>query len=479
MKNDYALSGWIANLGVDPLFSFACFLFEPDFLSFFFLIVRVCVVFEAMSISLCFILLFNYRVIFLSRIASLVKIFLVLMLCSNISYASKKDIFLAKGEQMELSIGKLKNFSVGNKDVIKYKYLPKRGKILIKGQSLGFSDLVVWGKHKEIFHFYVTSKREQLKRMEIAQILKTTQLRTKISGDIIYVDGEVKSLTAYLLLKNVERKKLENLIVNVTIHEDVRNEIISSIYNDFYAAKYDFISCRLIRTNFTCEYKTKGINPQLISKYKKDFLIQFNNLENELNRQNYKLEFKIVSTETNQNKLRDSGLHNIEASLTDLINSKMLNLSSDNIFIEDQDLFVKLLATPIVSTTIKSPFQIQMGGEIPYTSKEDNPKTEWKFAGLKLDGKLDIEDGQIKLKYKSTITKGDQAGVSGPKGHSTVFIPLNKATPLFTVQMSESIRKNESIPGFNKIPFLKDLFSSSNKSMSTKTITVFTILRVM
>jgi hypothetical protein len=378
---------------------------------------------------------------------------------------------------MELSIGKLKNFSVGNKDVIKYKYLPKRGKILIKGRSLGFSDIIVWGKKKKIFHFYVTSKREQLKRMEIAQILKTTNLETKVSGDIIYVHGEVSSLTAFLLLKNVERKKSGNLIVNVTISDKVRNEIISTVYKDFYAANYDFISCQLIRTNFTCDYKTKEHNIQLVSKYSKDFLIQFNNLEDEIIRKNYKLEFKIVSTESNQNQLRDSGLHNIETDLSNLINSNILSLNSDQIFIEDKDTFVKLLATPIVSTTIKNPFTIQMGGEIPFINKEENPKTEWKFAGLKLNGKLEIENGQIKLKYKTIITKGDQAGISGPKGNSTIFTPLNELIPLFTVRMTETVKSDASIPVLNKIPFLKELFLSSNNSHSIKSITVFSILR--
>lgn len=474
MKSNYALSGWIANLGVVPLFSFAFFLFAPDFFNFFFLIVRVCVVFEAISKSLCFLLTFNYRGIFLSRFPSVVKIFLLISTFNHVSHAAKKDIFLSKGEQIELSVGKLTSFSVGNKEVLKYKYLPKKGKILVKGKSLGFSDLVVWSKKKEVYHFYVTSKREQLKRMEIAQILKSTSLKTKVSGDIIYVDGEVKTVTAFLLLKNIERKNLENLILNVTISPEVRNKIISNLYKDFYNANYDYIYCKLIKTNIFCQYTTINRNKNLESRYSKEYLVSFYNQEKEFDHKNYKLTFKIVSTETSKNSASNSGFNSINADLSKLIEKNVLNLKAENIYLRDNDLLIKLLARPVVTTTVNDSFQIQMGGEVPYLSNEnEEQKTLWKFAGLKLQGKLSIDRNSIKLKYKSTITKGGEKGVSGPKGNSSIYLSFNKLNPLFTVQMTESLKGRGSVPGLNKVPILKELFSSTDSSYTSKSITVY------
>ena len=92
-------------------------------------------------------------------------------------------MILAKGEQKEISLEGLKNFSVGNQEVISYKWMPKLGKLLVKGKKVGFTDLVVWSKNgKENFSIYVLSKQKFLKTFQLADALKNLNLAIDIKG---------------------------------------------------------------------------------------------------------------------------------------------------------------------------------------------------------------------------------------------------------------------------------------------------------
>lgn len=477
MISNYAFfSGWIANLGVVPLFSFACFLLAPDFFNLFFLLARVCVVFEDIFHSLSYLININYRGIFLSRIPSLVKIFLPLMLLSKPAFAEKKDVFLSKGEQIEISIGKLDHFSVGNKEVIKYKYLPKKNKILILGKSLGFSDLVAWKKDntKQTYNFYITSKKEQLKKMEIAQVLKNTKLKTKIAGGIVYVNGILESLDSYLLFKNLEKMKLKNLILNVSIHKKLKNRIIGKIYNNLYQQGFEYIYCQELNAQISCEFNTQT-NPKLaLFKFINTYNVNFINLNSLKNNKNFKLHFKIISIENDQINLRNPGINNIDGELQSLITNNQFTNKTHNIFIEDQKLEAKLIASPEVTTIIDQKFKIELGGEVPIPStKNEQEVVTWKFIGLRINGLLSLKRDRFLLKYKSLLTKNSEGSISGPRGESGLYIPEGKFIKLYSIKVQNKSSKETGIPLLNKIPFLKNLFISKNSNSSQKRIVIF------
>ncbi len=111
-----------------------------------------------------------------------VKIFLLLP-SASLAADSPKDIVLAKGEQKEIELKDLRNFSVGNPEVISYKFLPKQGKLLVKGKKVGFTDVIIWSaKGKETFSLYVLSKQKFLKTFQLADALKNLNLEIDIKG---------------------------------------------------------------------------------------------------------------------------------------------------------------------------------------------------------------------------------------------------------------------------------------------------------
>ena len=152
----YAFSGWIANLGVVPLFSFAFFLLAPAFFLFNFLRILVCVVLEDIFLSLSYQFNKQYRAIFLTCFLLLVKGFIAQSTAFASASSKQKNIFLAKGEQIELDINNLDSFSIGNSEVVQCKYLSKTKKFLVKGKMLGFSDLIIKSGEDQIYHIYVT-----------------------------------------------------------------------------------------------------------------------------------------------------------------------------------------------------------------------------------------------------------------------------------------------------------------------------------
>jgi Flp pilus assembly secretin CpaC len=139
-----AAPSWIANFGVVPLLRLAAFLLAPIALCFALRRFSVTAVLEAMAISQSKIRdLVKMKHLNVAITLIFVKAFLLLPVAA-FAQMRASDIILSKGEQKELSFPGLKNFSVGNAEIISYKFMPKSGKLLVKGKSVGFTDLIVW-----------------------------------------------------------------------------------------------------------------------------------------------------------------------------------------------------------------------------------------------------------------------------------------------------------------------------------------------
>lgn len=487
MLSNYAFLGWIANLGVVPLFSFAFFLFAPALFVFCFLMLRVCVVFDAIVLSLNINKFEFYKQTFLSRILLLVKIFLMTNFYIHTAHAARKDIFLAKGEQFELTIQNLKSFSVGNKEVIKYKHLPSKNKILIKGQQLGFSDLVLWTSQsqKEVYHFYITSKQEQLKKMELAQILKDTQLETKISGDMIYIHGTVLRLNTYFLVQKLKLNPKSNIIFDIKLDPPLTAQIISKVYNDFYSAGGIFITCEETNTLISCQFKSNKPLTNLIQHLTEQYSISFKSFEELKEKSNFSLKFKIVNIESDAMSIRNSELSKIETRLSQLFSKGHL-FQDDSIILQDKNLSISLLAEPELNIVFNRKFKIQLGGEIPIqVQKKENIVTEWKFVGLEITGELKLQKNNFFLNYQSFMTKtiksningeSSDSSISGPKGESSIFIKPEKLIKLYAIDFQRESKENEESPFFSEIPILKNLFQKQNEQFTHKRVIVYAYL---
>jgi hypothetical protein len=390
-----------------------------------------------------------------------------------------KDIFLSKGEQVELRVGVIKSFSVGNPEVIKYKHRIPKKSILIKGKSLGFSDIVVWNNlsTKVTYNLYVTSKKEQLSTMNIAQSLKRTKLKVRIHGKYIHISGILSNLSDYIIFKKLEAKKDEALIFDVSLGKNLRNEIISNIYTNLYDQEIESVICRSVSTQITCLYQ-ENINgsPDLL-QMKSKYYVSFKSMKFLNLTKNFVLSFKIIAINNYLALNKTFGVNKFEAKLHDLVSNNVFAPTSNEILFQDQKSKITLVAQPSISMTIDSPFNIQLGGDIPFqTTQNDTSKIEWKFAGLKVSGLMKLKFNSYFLKYKTMFTSPVDGSMTGPKGNSTTFLEVDKLQQVFSIDLKENSTNMNSIPLLNKIPLFKKLFEEELNKQGHRKILGFIML---
>lgn len=473
----YAFSGWIANLGVVPLFSFAFFLLAPAFFLFNFLRILVCVVLEDIFLSLSYQFNKQYRAIFLTCFLLLVKGFIAQSTAFASASSKQKNIFLAKGEQIELDINNLDSFSIGNSEVVQCKYLSKTKKFLVKGKMLGFSDLIIKSGEDQIYHIYVTSKQAQLKKMEIAHALKGTGLEILSNERLIHISGVVKDLNTYFILTNIAKSPSKDHKLTVKLSPSLRNQIIGDIYKEFYDLGGEYLNCTVYDLEIDCDYRASLDISSFIKRLENKFLITFNSEANDLRRENFQIQFFILLKENSKQKLRNSGANKINADLSELVQKNQLNLKAGEILFQDENQFIKVLAQPEILTLPENDFSIELGSEIPFEIQTANTSSvNWKFAGLKLEGRLKLKNNQLQLKSKTQLTQGSEDSISGPKTQSLVNTPLDRSFQLANINLDQLMKNNKKVPILGDIPLLKVLFSEQNILNSVKSIQIYVLV---
>jgi len=476
MLINYALSLWIANLGVVPLFSFAFLRALPELFAFIFLLVRVCIVLEPINISLSYRINIYFRKRFLSLSSQLVKVFVIIIASQNI-YASS-DIFLSKGEQTEISVNSLKSFSVGNNEVIKYKYRPNLRSILIKAKSLGFTDLVVWenASIKHTFNIYVTSKKAQLKQMQLIKALNKTNMQTRISGELVEVTGVVKTLSEYFIIKSIQANEHKNIIINVSIEKKLINQIIANVYSQLYENGVQYVRCFQQDINIQCEFSDPQNSAELKSLENKYF-IKFTSQINQVKNVNYNLHFQIVSLETHNNVGLSSGIDKIEFELANSLKTNQINLNSGNFLLKNENYSAHLISSPQIVSIVDKEFKLALGSEIPFRSIVSGQEmTQWKFAGLQLKGKMILLNGKLALELNSQITSPSEQQITGPEGNTTLYLDSEKLQRLFSINIEVKDQVTNSIPLIKEIPILKEIFSTQNELFTHKKILCYVTL---
>lgn len=473
---NYFSSLWIANLGVVPLFSLAFFLALPVDFSLFFLLILVCLVREPISNSFISVCIKLFRKEFLTFMLLVVKGISLIAAPSHLfaTEIDSKEVFLGRGEQIELQLPTIKSFSVGNKEVIKHHFRPAKKTIIIKGKSIGFSDMVIWKTDKEkiVYRFYVTSKKEQLKKMERLQALKDTKLRVQVSGELTFVEGEITTLKEYFIVKSLQKQNAADLAFNLTVSESLRNSIYKKVYSAFLKEGAEYISCTTLSFNISCEFIAgKNRNLDLEKSIEAKYYIKFNNLFNNKLSENYHLKFSFYTLEARTSKDLSSGLDKIQARLADLGENSNLVLQTENILAQEKDFSSKFTSTQSLKIIIGDPFNIRIGSEIPFqTTVRDQVITSWRFSGLQIKGKLLVKNQNIFLKYESELSSPTEEGISGPFGKSTISLSDFSPQVLFSLKLNGDNQQYQGIPFFKDIPVLKSLFQTETSSLLHKMV---------
>lgn len=480
---------WIANLGVVPLFLLAAFLLAPDALWCALRRFSVTAVLEAMGISSRNSLkVSSLKLLNLTRCLVIVKVFLVLPAASfaqNVPQLSPSDVILAKGEQKELTFESLKNFSVGNPEVISYKFMPKTGKLLLKGKRVGFTDLVVWKKSgKEVISIYVLSKQKFLKTFQLADALKNLNLTIDIKGPIMTASGILSDFSDYLYLQKIKGQFQDQVFFKINLDAKLRNHIIGQIYKKLYANGFSSVSCQADWLDILCFYEGET-NAEYLKQLASFYRVSFIKQDSRLRHKNYRLKIKLIQLERMDGKEIHLGLDKLQANVADLfINGIRKMIDNNVVFLQKSQMDLSSLAEPEMIVNLNTPQLIEIGSQIPYQNIGTQGSTviapiDWRFAGLKIKTKITESYGKLLLDYETEFSRPVDQSISGSKEVSSALLEIGVPMKIFQIGFQTTSKSRQGIPLISDIPVLKHLFESKSDQKTYKQIYGYVVLEAV
>lgn len=477
-----AAPSWIANLGVVPLFLLAAFLFAPAALCLALRRFSVTAVLEAINISSRNNhYLSNLKLLNVTRSLFFVKVFFLLP-GASFAQISPSDVILAKGEQKELQFHSLKNFSVGNPEVISYKFIPKSGKLLLKGKKVGFTDVVVWEKSgKQVISIYVLSKQKFLKTFQLADALKNLNLSIDIKGPIMTASGVLSDFSDYLYLQKIKGQFQDQVFFRINLDPKLRNHIVGQIYKRLYSNGLSSVTCQADWLDILCFYEGSS-NPELLKQLSSFYRVSFIQQDSRLRHKNYRLKLKLVQLERLDGREIHMGLDKLQASVKDLFADGIRKLIDDNaVFLQKSQMDLSSLAEPDMVVNLNTPQLIEIGSQIPYQNIGTQGTAiiapiDWRFAGLKIKTKITESYGKLLLDYETEFTRPVDQSISGSKEVSSALLEIGVPLKIFQIGFQTTSKDRKGIPFITDIPILKHLFESKSDTKTYKQIYGYVVM---
>lgn len=491
-------SGWIENLGVVPLFLLAAFLFAPAFFAFLNLLFVVTHVLETIGK-----LLYNrdnnrrintnissnlnnsnFKLSFLPILSQCVKGifgFLLLNLLFTGTSLQAEDYIISRGQSMSLKLPDMTRFNVGNKEVLTYKLNESNKTLLIRGVSLGASEILVWNKGQELpesHQIFVISKVQEAKLLHLAQLLGGLGLETKVRLPHLQVSGEIVSLKQYLQYKKIQNQNSDIILDEARLKTELKREILADVFQLFFNDYKDSIKCEVNFSEVTCLYPANEAPSATLKKHLSDkYRVMFIEHNNQKLRSNYSFKMKLIQMEQMDGEELRLGLEQLSASLGDLISIPLNKIVEKNaVLLAQKKVQMNTLAEPVGLIRPMSPAEFQIGADVPYTitGKEGYAQTQWQFAGLKVKITLENMGDKVQITYETELTKPSSesnGSISGNKEKSSIVIDLNSPTQIFQISLKTEAKGVDQMPFINRIPLLGELFKSKSSQNNYKMIT--------
>lgn len=474
---------WTANLGVVPLLRLAAFLLAPAALCLALRRFSVIAVLEAMAISRSSTRYFlDLKLLNLTASLFFVKVFLLLP-CA--AFATSSDLILARGEQKELSFAGLKNFSVGNPEVISYKFIPKAGKLLLKGKKVGFTDLIIWtNKGKETLSVYVLSKQKFLKTFQLADALKNLNLTIDIKGPVMTATGILSDFSDYLYLQKIKGQFQDQVFFKITLDPKLRNHVVGQIYKKLYANGFSSVTCQADWLDVLCFYEGSD-NPEMLKQLSSFYRVTFIKQDSRLKHKNYRLKLKLIQLERMDGLEIHLGLDKLQARVSDLFDFGIRKLIEENhVFLSKTRMDLSSLAEPELIVNLATPQTIEIGSQIPYQNIAQQGATviapiDWRFAGLKIKTKINESYGKLLLEYETEFSRPVEQAITGSKEISSVLLEVGVPMKIFQIGFQTTTQGKQGIPLLSDIPILKHLFESKSDQKTYKQIYGYVVLEAV
>ena len=461
-----------------PWFLFLAFLLAPARFLLLALLVRVTLVKEAMLQLLRWQYL---RLPVINVVGNLVKgntlliiIFQGLALVAQAT--SYNDHVISIGEHLEIPSQGLQHFSVTDQQVIVYKWLEQQTQFLVEGKKIGYSELIVWDKHRQktTHRFYVISKRSFLKLKRIQKTLETMHLQTTLQGHILVAKGRVYRKRDYFILHKIWRQHSKGLHLDVELGKKLRNHFIGKAYQILFNEVSWGISCTHEGIQITCFYpKQDTLSKAIAKKLKQDYAINLVAKSHSKGKQNYRVRLLIFQFERTDGRELSLGLNELQITGEELFTYGISALVAKNkLLLKKNHIKVSTLAWP---ETVAFPYQesiVEIGAEIPYESRgQQGKKIEWKFAGIRLKMTLRPQGHQIRVQYLVEVKHPREQGqISGSRNRSIAGLYLGKVQKIFQIGLQTIQDEQAALPLFHQIPLLGRLFTSSRKGQNFKKI---------
>lgn len=462
-------SSWMANLGVVPLLRSAALRFAPMARCFALRRASVTAVRDAMECS------------WILKLSPLV-VTVLLGLVKESRAATSEDLILAKGEQREILVQNLKNYSVGNKDVVSTRL--HAGKLLVKGRQVGFSDLVIWDKTgRRQVQLYVLSKTSFLKTIQLAETLKDLGLGLNLKGPLMVVTGVVETAETWRYLQHLRTQHKDRVVFHVEASKDLRRLIAGDVYRDLFAAGLTRVSCQARFLDMECTHEAsttrgKEIRDALVARWGVKFIAR----ESRWAQGNLRLKLKLIQIESMDGQEVSFGLSALRAKPLDLFDHGLKKLIEDNqVALAESHLTMNTLAEPEALVRLDRPHSIEVGAQIPFQNVSQGQGVvlapiDWRFAGLKLTTLLSERDGELALDYETEFTRPSEGGISGSKEKSSVIVKPGLVYKLFHIGYQSNGEDRKHLPGLKDVPLLRVLFGSRGRQNTFKRIEGYLIV---
>jgi len=479
---------WILNLGVDPLFLISFFLFTP-FLAILFLL-RFSVFFDLETIKpLLQMNLFNWGNLTTRR--QFVKTFLglALILLSSTTWGMNNEdenIIISTGEHKELELKEMQKYTLSNSECLTHKFIPKTKTMLLKGNKVGYAELVVWNKNKQkkTYRVYILTKQKQLQILHLVQTIESTNLKAEVAGPYLLMKGELDALNDYLLIKKLEKENKDVLQAQGTLSPKLRNQLIAEVYTRLLGEYLDRFGCKDLNYSVICEYsQSHPPSKETLEELKNRFSIDFVAIK-DIKEKNYLVKLKLIQIEKLDGEELNLGLDKISGNLGELFHEGLISIIEKNQFLLNKTkVHLSTLAEPETVMRIGQPAEIDVGAEISFPTAKNKgdsvvQSTEWKFAGLRIKLDLNQSGDQFQVNFNTEFSRpvDNDTKISGSKEKSSLNLTLKKPIQLFQIGFKTDGENTSALPWLSAIPILGELFKSKSTQSNYKKISGVIIL---
>ncbi|MFN8369474.1 MAG: hypothetical protein U0T83_02485 [Bacteriovoracaceae bacterium] len=470
----------MSNLGVVPLFLLAAFLLAPLFCFLRALTVSVILVFDTiLNLHLNYFKEKKSSQLLLIMI-TFVKVFVYLpTLIAAQEVDNATSIILKLGEAKPYPILNLKKYTLSNRSILTVKSVDERT-LLFKAMSKGESSLYLYYENglKKITIKVLSANLYNVIH-ELKQRLISKNIRFDTGQDTLHLIGTITDTNDYFLIQQTQMKSPFLNKNQLTLDTYSKNKLISEIYYYFFNQNIDAIKCTEKNLQFTCHYSLNDASINLnetITLLKKNYDINFIKAPLANINENYILKIKIIQIEKLNGEELDFGLDHFGGSFNDLFNIGVKGiLLKHQFYFQEQNSDLSTLAEPEINIKLNKSATIEVGSEISFkdhlANNNDTITTHWKFAGLKLQVKLLPKGENFEVDYQTSFSRSENSSISTNKEHSAVQINLNNPIKLFEIGLRTTANQSTSMPLLNKIPILKNIFSSKSTQDNFKKIT--------